>query len=411
MNKLFHIVCLLTAVVFAGCSHQKHITFTSDSWRFDTCSSTIVNADASLRFSLGNGLHDSTSPLISSREALDSINGLTDYLSAILSATCLNDSRIMLYAPLQNIIFAELPTNDQAENPNAVTSDLDGERPYTAWLWDDDVAISNPRPNDEMRTSSFADRRGRRLIVVDKFTYDTMPIARISIIQSETKRTRKIGLPANNWLMPCNVTDMRNIIPVANWVDGIRDVSLANYHLGQQAKQLRVNRQLQAELAEIIRTDQEPRNRIMEAWRNHPDDSVLHSSIAAEVLRNDSINLAKVCRILDHDGFVGKDKVGEECIAFWLVIQHSPLEYQQKYIPLFRAAAINGDLPKEAIALMEDRIAVWSGRPQIYGSQGSVNDKGIFIPAEILDPENVDARRAEMGLQPLSEYVKSMSEQ
>lgn len=411
MNKLFHIVCLLTAVVFAGCSPQKHITFTSDSWRFDTCSSTIVNADASLRFSLGNGLHDTASPLISTREALDSINGLTDYLSEILSATGLKDSRIMLYAPMQNIVFAELPTNDQAENPNAVTSDLDGERPYTAWLWDDDVAISNPRPTDEMRTSSFADRRGRRLIVVDKFTYDTMRMACVTIIQSETKQTRRIGLPANKWLMPCNVTDLRNIIPVANWVDGIRSVSLANYHLGQQAKQLRANRQLEAELAEIIRNDQEPRNRIMEAWRNHPNDSALHRTIAAEVLRNDSINLAKVCRILDHDGFVGKDKVGEECIAFWLVIQHSPLEYQQKYIPLFRAAAINGDLPKEAIALMEDRIAVWSGRAQIYGSQGSVNDKGIFIPAEILDPTNVDARRAEMGLQPLSEYVKSMSEQ
>ena len=45
----------------------------------------------------------------------------------------------------------------------------------------------------------------------------------------------------------------------------------------------------------------------------------------------------------------------------------------------------------------------------MYGSQGSYNDSGVFIPAEIEDPENVDARRTKMGMCTLQEYIKMMS--
>lgn len=179
--------------------------------------------------------------------------------------------------------------------------------------------------------------------------------------------------------------------------------------MGNKLKKIIDNKKLQKELAEIIRTDQEPRNRIVAAWNEHPTDTLLHRAIAAEVLRADSINLIKVCNVLDSLGFVSKDEVGDECIALWLVIQHSPLEYQQKYLPIFNAAAINGDLPKETIALMEDRVALQLGKPQIYGSQGNVNEQGVFVPAEMIEPEKVDSRRAIMNMIPLAEYIKQMS--
>lgn len=70
---------------------------------------------------------------------------------------------------------------------------------------------------------------------------------------------------------------------------------------------------------------------------------------------------------------------------------------------------MNGDLPKETIALMEDRIALQLGKPQIYGSQGNVNEQGIFVPAEMIEPENVDIRRAEMDMISIDEYIKQMS--
>lgn len=70
---------------------------------------------------------------------------------------------------------------------------------------------------------------------------------------------------------------------------------------------------------------------------------------------------------------------------------------------------MNGDLPKETIALMEDRVALQLGEPQIYGSQGNVNEQGIFVPTEMIEPENVDSRRAKMDMIPLAEYIKKMS--
>ncbi|MGM9828020.1 MAG: DUF6624 domain-containing protein [Muribaculaceae bacterium] len=82
-------------------------------------------------------------------------------------------------------------------------------------------------------------------------------------------------------------------------------------------------------------------------------------------------------------------------------------------IALFVLPIINafekGKLRGEFVAFMQDRIACRSGKPQMYGSQGSYNDSGVFIPAEIEDPENVDARRAKMGMCTLQEYIKMMS--
>ena len=40
-----------------------------------------------------------------------------------------------------------------------------------------------------------------------------------------------------------------------------------------------------------------------------------------------------------------KDKVGDACRAYWLVVQHSSVEMQRKYLPLFLKAAERGDIP------------------------------------------------------------------
>ena len=60
------------------------------------------------------------------------------------------------------------------------------------------------------------------------------------------------------------------------------------------------------------------------------------------------------------------------------------------------------------LALLEDRVALREGRKQIYGSQvgtDTVTHKNFLLPLE--DPDNVDARRAKVGLGPLADYLKS----
>ncbi len=46
---------------------------------------------------------------------------------------------------------------------------------------------------------------------------------------------------------------------------------------------------------------------------------------------------------------------------------------------------------------------------QLYGSQGNIDKNGVFVPAPIFEPENVNTRRASMGMCTLQEYIDLMS--
>lgn len=335
--------------------------------------------------------------------------GTEKYIYDILHLCGLDSAKVLFFAPEERTMWVELPDRYVDVKPVSFSYLLSDENPRTDWSWDDDPH-EGQRPADQIYTNTYLDKKNKCLAIVDKMNYGDTPAARVIIFQSRTKGIEKLGIYPD-WMLTLSVTDMRHIEMLSNWIDSRRKVSFYNYRLGQEMKRRKELKNLVGELEEIIRSDQEPRNRITAAWREHPKDTLLHKAIAAEVLAADSINLIKTSSILDSVGFPRREDVGEANIALWLVIQHSPLEYQQRYIPLFKDAAMKGDLPKEAIAMMEDRIAIRSGRPQIYGSQGNLNEQGIFVPADMIDPANVDKRRAEMGMTPLADYISKMSAQ
>jgi len=123
----------------------------------------------------------------------------------------------------------------------------------------------------------------------------------------------------------------------------------------------------------------------------------------------DSVNLLKVEKILDEYGWLGFDKIGNMgALTLFLVIQHSPLKVQEKYLLMMREAVKNKQAFAGNLALLEDRVPLGEGRKQIYGSQlrtDTVTHKNILLPLE--DPENVDKRRAEVGLGPIADYLKN----
>lgn len=122
---------------------------------------------------------------------------------------------------------------------------------------------------------------------------------------------------------------------------------------------------------------------------------------------NDSINIIKVKAILDKYGWLGADDIGSKCNStIFLVIQHSNLNTQEKYLPMMREAVKNNRARPSDLALLEDRVALRQGKRQIYGSQVGQNytsPKSYLLPLQ--DPDNVDKRRAEVGLQPIAEYL------
>ncbi len=102
----------------------------------------------------------------------------------------------------------------------------------------------------------------------------------------------------------------------------------------------------------------------------------------------------------------------ESALAAWLIAQHADhdLKFQKRCLVLIRVAAAKKQAEPKNLAYLTDRVLVNSGQPQIFGTQYRFNrKKGNLEPKPIRNLRQVDKRRAEHGLEPLEDYLKSVS--
>lgn len=164
---------------------------------------------------------------------------------------------------------------------------------------------------------------------------------------------------------------------------------------------------LDSTLREIYKKDQEIRKEVIPDFQSGSQERLLIAHYKMQKV--DSINQNVVFKILDQYGWP-KELSDTACSAIFLVVDHAELESQQKYLPLIKQAANEGALSKSDCATLEDRILMRLNKPQIYGTQTQmfmVNEKGsenYMWP--IKDADNVDKRRAEIGLPPLDQYLE-----
>ena len=124
--------------------------------------------------------------------------------------------------------------------------------------------------------------------------------------------------------------------------------------------------------------------------------------------RQDSINEIEVINIIDKYGWVGANNVGVLANqALWLVIQHAPIEIQEKYLPYLKVSVEKGESEGWHLAFLEDRVLMRNGEKQIYGTQSTFNkESGEFHIYPISNVENVNERRKKIGLDPIEEYAE-----
>ncbi|MCB7482136.1 DUF6624 domain-containing protein [Christiangramia sediminis] len=182
---------------------------------------------------------------------------------------------------------------------------------------------------------------------------------------------------------------------------------LAMIKKNKEAAQGNLEPELVAILDTIYRDDQDLRQEMSAVEAAYGRDSEEMQAHWDKINKLDSINVLKVQKILDERGWLGADVVGDQGNStLFLVIQHAPLEVQEKYLPMFRDAVKKGNASPGSLALMEDRVALRNGERQIYGSQiGRDPETGEYYVSPLQDPENIDPRRAEVGLKPLEDYV------
>lgn len=125
-----------------------------------------------------------------------------------------------------------------------------------------------------------------------------------------------------------------------------------------------------------------------------------------EAVHRDSA--ARLRSILDESGWPTEHLVGSDgAEAAWRIAQHAigEPELQRRALRLLQEAAIRGEVPAWQPAMLEDRIRMFEGRLQLYGTQLEPDDEGWPRPYPIEDPDHVDERRRAVGLEPLADRL------
>jgi hypothetical protein len=175
----------------------------------------------------------------------------------------------------------------------------------------------------------------------------------------------------------------------------------------KEKAEAKYDKSLIAMLDTIRQDDQQDRLKIDSIREKYGADSEEYKELWQIIHLKDSINIIKVKKILDERGWLGADVVGSQGnTTLFLVIQHSSKGTREQYLPMMREAVKNGNARASDLALLEDRVALGKGEKQIYGSQiGTKKDEYYVRP--LIDPDNVDKRRAEVELPPIQLYVSN----
>jgi hypothetical protein len=190
-------------------------------------------------------------------------------------------------------------------------------------------------------------------------------------------------------------------------------LSLAPSHFRQDLRAAPTNDAVRRELVKMGEEDQKHRQEILDLMDRlaKSDSEKVAKKWQQAVERQkelDSKNRQRLDEIVKQYGWPKNSVFGEEAsgVAF-SVVQHAELDYQKKYLPLIKEAVAQKEARHSDLAMLEDRILIREGKKQVYGTQARLNQKTELMELyPIEDEENVDARRASVGLEPLAQYLK-----
>jgi hypothetical protein len=214
----------------------------------------------------------------------------------------------------------------------------------------------------------------------------------------------KIALDSN-FISYNNLVIVPDLIPLHNDKRWESIIEMVRTNLLRREGNLDMS--LVAILDSVFQDDQEYRVQFSLIEKKYGKNSKEMIFAWGKQLKNDSINVIKVRKILDINGWLGPNIIGSQGNdILWMVIQHADIKSQENYLPMIRVAAKNGYLSPSKLVLLEDRVALRQGEKQIYGSQiGRDQKTGKYYVRALLDPDNVDKRRAEVGIGKLQDYI------
>jgi hypothetical protein len=169
-----------------------------------------------------------------------------------------------------------------------------------------------------------------------------------------------------------------------------------------------LNESLRQELLAMSEADLSVRQELIEdgeltKYGYHPRMEAVHKT-----------NASCLKTVIEQHGWPGKSLVGEDgANAAWLIAQHaiSDPPFMRQCLSLLKRAALENEVPQWQGAMLEDRIRMYEGEAQVYGTQFQPDEDGNFVPYKIENPESVNDRRRAVGLNSLEERLAEIREQ
>jgi len=134
---------------------------------------------------------------------------------------------------------------------------------------------------------------------------------------------------------------------------------------------------------------------IMDCFQKDQD---VRKGLIDDIIHVDSTNQKIVISLLERCPWPNDPEIVR---AVWFVIQHADSAFMAYFYPKFKQMVKDSLLSASTMALMEDRMLMNNGYPQIYGSQ--IVRESVY---QLRDPDRVNELRASVGLGTIEEHVK-----
>jgi hypothetical protein len=117
-------------------------------------------------------------------------------------------------------------------------------------------------------------------------------------------------------------------------------------------------------------------------------------------------NAQRLREIVAEYGWPDTELAGSDgTLAAWFIAQHAIGEpdFQRYALALIQEKVKQGEVPPAQEAYLSDRVAMYEGRPQRYGTQSLPCPDGQFRRWTTEAPEHLNERRAAVGLPPVED--------
>lgn len=142
-----------------------------------------------------------------------------------------------------------------------------------------------------------------------------------------------------------------------------------------------------------------------EDWRVRSELAAANEFGGTYVPRMEAVHVRNATRLrefIERHDWPTEDVAGKDgAEAAWLIAQHAIGDpgFQRESLRRMQECAASGRVPAWQPAYLEDRIAMYEGRPQRFGTQWIDDPRdGRPRPWTLADPRGVDELRASVGL-------------